>query len=74
MNIEDNKLYITDKIDYEDCDELINLSNDVEEIVVETNDVHPAIFQLLLSFSKTINIVIEDEFNKRFFENLKLND
>ncbi len=74
MNIEDNKLYISEKIDYEDCDELINLSNNVEEIVVEANDIHPAIFQLLLVLSKTKNIIVEDEFNKRFFENLKIND
>ncbi len=75
MNIVDNILIIDDKIEYEDSQEFIDLaSSDIVEIVVDTNDVHPAIFQLLLVMSKDNKIIIEDEFNKRFFDNLKLTD
>lgn len=76
MNIVDNVLLIAEKIEYDDCQELLELaSNDaVKEIVVETNDIHPSIFQLLFILSKDKKITIEDEFNKRFFNNLKLTD
>ena len=74
MNVDGDKLIIDDKIDAEDYEELLELaSNDeVKQIIVDTNDIHPAIFQILFVLSKEKKIVIEDEFNQRFFENLKL--
>ncbi len=74
MKIADDTLLIDDKIEYEDCSELLTLaSNDnIKEIVVKTNDIHPSIFQLLLVLSKDKKVTIDDEFNKRFFDNLKL--
>jgi len=71
MKIQDNILFITDKIDYDDCEEFLKLSDEAESIVVETNDIHPSIFQLLFCISKKKDIIVEDEFNKRFFENLE---
>jgi uncharacterized protein YueI len=74
MKIEDSKLLIEDKIEYDDYAQLLELasSDDVEEIIVDTNDIHPSIFQLLFVLSKDKKITVEDEFNKRFFDNLKL--
>ena len=76
MNIIDNILLITEKIEYDDYQELLELAsnNVVKEIVLETNDIHPSIFQLLFILSKDKKITIDDEFNKRFFDNLKLTD
>ena len=71
MEIQDNTLFITDKIDYDDYEEFVKLSNEAESIIVETNDIHPAIFQLLFCISQEKEVVIEDEFNKRFLENLE---
>lgn len=71
MRIEDNILIIDDRIEYENCEELINLVTDVESVIVETNDIHPSILQLLFCVSKDKKVVIEDEFNQRLFENLK---
>jgi hypothetical protein len=71
MRIEDNILIIDDRIEYENGDELMSLVEDVESIVVETNDIHPSILQLLFCISKDKKVVIEDEFNRRLFENLK---
>ena len=52
---------------------LMQKSNDnIKEIVVKTNDIHPSIFQLLLVLSKDKKVTIDDEFNQRFFDNLKL--
>lgn len=74
MNIVDNVLIVDEKIEYEDCEQFIELTSkeNVSEIVIETNDIHPSIFQLLLLISKDKKVIIEDEFNKRFFDNLKL--
>ncbi|MEA3498150.1 MAG: hypothetical protein U9R16_03725 [Campylobacterota bacterium] len=74
MNLVENKLLIDEKIEYDDYKELLELvsSDDIEEIIVETNDIHPSIFQLLFVLSKDKKITVEDEFNKRFFDNLKL--
>lgn len=72
MHIENNKLYISEAIGYDGKDELLSLSNDVEEIVVDTNDIHPSIFQLLFCLSQKLTVTIEDDFNKRFFENLEM--
>ena len=74
MNIVENKLIINDQIDYDDFSELLELASkeEIEEIVVDSNDIHPSIFQLLLILSRDKKVIIEDEFNQRFFENLKL--
>ncbi len=72
MHITDNILYLDGEVGYHDCEELISLSKDVEEIVVESDDVHASIFQILFSLSQDKVIKVEDEFNKRFFENLKV--
>ena len=72
MYIEDGKLYVNEEIGYGDKDELLNLSKDVEEIIIETNDIHPSILQILFCLSKQTIITIGDDFNKRFFENLEL--
>jgi len=72
MKTEENILYIDEKIDYEDCQELITLAENCDEINVQTNDVHPSIWQVLFTLSSYKTITVEDEFNKRFFENLKL--
>jgi hypothetical protein len=74
MRVEDNILIIDDRIEYENCEELQNLIGDVESVVVETNDIHPSILQILFCASKTKKIVIEDEFNSRLFDNLKFVD
>ncbi|MEA3554776.1 MAG: hypothetical protein U9R39_10320 [Campylobacterota bacterium] len=74
MEIEANKLLINEQIDYDDCSEFLELASneDVEEIIVDTNDIHPSIFQLLLIYSDDKKITINDEFNQRFFNNLSL--
>jgi len=71
MKVEDNILIIDDRIEYEDHEELIRLANDSESVVVETNDIHPSILQLLFCISREKQVLVEDEFNKRLFENLK---
>lgn len=72
MRIEDNKLYIDEEIGYDSKDELLSLSSEVDEIVVNTNDIHPTIMQLLFCIKQEKIITVDDEFNKRFFENLEM--
>ncbi len=74
MKIDENRLLLDTKLEYDDCTQLLELASldDIDEIVVETNDIHPSIFQLLFILSKEKKITVEDEFNQRFFENLKL--
>ena len=72
MYIDNNILYLNEKLQFEDFNEIVNSVDNVEEIIVETNDIHPSIMQLLLTITKTKKVVILDEFNSRFFKNLDL--
>jgi len=72
MNLEDNILHIDSRVDFDDVEQFKELSSKAEKIVIETNDVHPSIMQLLFCLSKTVKIEVDDEFNKRFFENIRL--
>mgnify|MGYP003515038024 FL=1 len=72
MYIDNNSLYLNEKLQFEDFNEIVNSVDNVEEIIVETNDIHPSIMQLLLTITKTKKVVILDEFNSRFFKNLDL--
>lgn len=74
MNIDNGILYLDQKIEFEDCGKLIELSEQVNKVVVLSNDIHPAAFQVLFCISKEKEVEIEDEFNKRFLENLKFAD
>ncbi len=74
MKIEDNILIIENRIEYEDCDKLTSLAKGAESVVVETNDIHPSILQLLFCISKDKKVIIEDAFNQRLFDNLKFSN
>jgi hypothetical protein len=71
MNIENNQLNVVDSIGYEDIEEFLELSEKVEKISIETNDIHPSVFQVLFCISKQKDIEIQDPFNKKFLDNLK---
>jgi hypothetical protein len=72
MRVEENKLILDEKLEFENAEELLNLSSECEEIIVQTNDIHPSIMQLLFSLSEDKEITVEDEFYKKFFDNLEL--
>jgi uncharacterized protein YueI len=72
MKLEENRLILDGKLEYEDHEELLKLSEDCDTIVVESSDIHPSIMQLLFCLSKDKSIIVEDEFNKKFFNNIKL--
>ncbi|MEA3290172.1 MAG: hypothetical protein U9Q04_08330 [Campylobacterota bacterium] len=72
MKLEENVLILEDKLEYENYEELLKLSKDCDEIVVTSNDIHPSIMQILFCLSTEKQITVEDEFNEKFFENLKL--
>ena len=65
MYIDNNILYLNEKLQFEDFNEIVNSVDNVEEIIVETNDIHPSIMQLLLTITKTKKVVILDEFMRR---------
>lgn len=72
MYVEDKTLYLDQKIEFEDNTQLLELEKDVDTISIQTNDIHPAIWQILFLLSENKNIIVEDDFNKRFFDNLRL--
>ncbi|MEA3354059.1 MAG: hypothetical protein U9Q33_09620 [Campylobacterota bacterium] len=72
MKLEENILILDEKLEYEDHEELLKLSEDCEEIVVQSNDIHPSIMQLLFCLSAEKKVIVEDEFNKKFFNNIEL--
>ena len=72
MYIDNNILYLNEKLQFEDFNEIVNSVDSVEGVIVETNDIHRSIMQLLLTITKTKKVVILDEFNSRFFKNLDL--
>lgn len=72
MKIEEEVLYLDQRIEVEQIDTLKDNINDVEKIVVQTNDIHPAVMQLLFCVSQEKEVVVEDQFNERFFKNLHI--
>lgn len=72
MNIENETLYLNEKVDFEDYEQFLDLVQQTDKIHVQTNDIHPSIWQILFVLNDTKKIIVDDEFNKRFFENLKL--
>ncbi len=71
MYIENETLYIDTRIDFEECEQLLQNSKESTKIIVQTNDIHPAAMQILFCLSKEKQIEVEDSFNQRLFENLK---
>lgn len=72
MELKDGTLYLEDQVVFEDFEKLLPLANESETIHIKTNDVHPSIWQVLFLLSETKNIIVDDEFNRRLFENLNL--
>jgi hypothetical protein len=72
MKKQDNTLYIDESLEFSDCEELVESLEELNNVVVASGDIHPSALQLLLSVSKEKNITIEDDFYRRFFENLHL--
>lgn len=72
MKIEEEVLYLDQRIEVEQIDTLKDNINDVEKIVVQTNDIHPAVMQLLFCVTQEKEVVVEDQFNERFFKNLHI--
>jgi len=71
MYIEDDKLIIDEKVNFESYDDIVNMLEKVDEVSIQESDIHPSIFQLLFCVSKVKKIAIEDPLNKRLFENIK---
>jgi hypothetical protein len=71
MQIKDKTLYLDQNISFEDFNELLGMIDNVDIIDVKTTDVHPSIWQLLFVLNNQKEIIVEDSFNKRFFDNLK---
>lgn len=71
MRVEDEILYLDEKLEFDDCEAILSKIDDVNEVVVQTNDIHPSVMQLLFCINESKNVTVEDEFNKRFFENVR---
>ncbi|QOG11210.1 hypothetical protein [Arcobacter sp. FWKO B] len=70
MILDNNTLFLDTPMEYEHYKELLKASKKATQIVVQTNDLHPSIMQLLFCLSREKDIINEDKFNKRLFENL----
>jgi hypothetical protein len=52
MYTENETLYIDTRIDFEECEQLLQNSKESTKIIVQTNDIHPAAMQILFAYQK----------------------
>jgi len=73
MRIEENKLIIDTALSEAEADELLITikQNQIDEVLVQSDDLHASIIQILWCVKNEKEIKIEVDFLKPFFENVK---
>ena len=73
MRVEENVLLLENEVNDEMLDEFISMakSNEVESIVITTDNISSLVLQQLFCIKKTKNVTCEDPFLSKFFDDIK---
>ena len=74
MKVEDGVLILDSEVNDEMMDEFLNLSNsdDVKSVLIETDNISSLVIQQLFCLKETKEVVCNDEFLAKFFDDVKL--
>jgi len=74
MKVEDGVLILDSEVNDEMLDEFLSLSNqdDVKSVLIETDNISSLVIQQLFCLRETKEVVCNDEFLSKFFDDVKL--
>ena len=74
MRVEDGVLILDSEVSDEMLDEFLDLSNqdDVKSILIETDNISSLVIQQLFCIRESKEVICDDEFLGKFFDDVKL--